>query len=504
MSWVIASPAAAGALTIAAASTDLSQSADNCPATVRFQVIVTGNPGQTYEWSLNGTVNTSSGSSMGNQSGSNGPVTLPSSGSMTFLVRLPIQVSSSPGDSVTFAAAPGPGSAGATYSSAFPLKIVCPKPEAPPTKLRPVQQPSECAALPDKVPVECNAAIAKGELSLVWDDSTAKVTEYELVRVDGGRHDTIEKVVASKMTGSRVPRWAAVSKPSDGYDHECFAVRATSDQSGSHTSADSERYCYASGATAKTETLAPVHALSLSHWTSWPNPESCAQTFVSGATAQYGNGFTTFFPTLAQQLNGGTMEPGDAQLLVGSEWVFPYYIGNDGPCTFGGEAYAYDKAGVYRDFQTIQPLQVYAESAVDFDLSHVRGHKIYSARLSMPLAKIETFEGGQFIVDGRGWCPTTLWPAAAARWWESVNPNSFIPVRNAQQIEVHSFPGDGIDVADQLADLADHDNNGFVFQSDIANQTESYLLPGPDQPYNADAGACVLWLGSPRLTVTYF
>jgi len=117
---------------------------------------------------------------------------------------------------------------------------------ARPTNLRPVQSKADCAAALSLAAIICGAAVTKGDLQLIWDESDKTVAGYKVYQVDQiGGHKLLG-------TSTGTTRYYLVKKAPEGYANLCFAVAA---YVGSQTSGDSSRYCYAPGATATTRSF---------------------------------------------------------------------------------------------------------------------------------------------------------------------------------------------------------------------------------------------------------
>ena len=129
-----------------------------------------------------------------------------------------------------------------------------PAPIPAPYHVRPVQSKHDCAAGLSLLAAICDADVKAGGLQLLWNDRATKLDGYKIYRGSGDSR----KLVLTLSNGPS-PKYGAISKPSGGYDHACYAVTA---YLGSRESAPSAAYCVQPGATAQTATFAPAHVRS--------------------------------------------------------------------------------------------------------------------------------------------------------------------------------------------------------------------------------------------------
>jgi hypothetical protein len=257
---------------------------------------------------------------------------------------------------------------------------------APPTHLRPVQSKSDCAAVLSLAAFVCDAAVRAGDLQLIWDESNKTVTGYKVYRVDRSGHTLL-----GAATGTA--RYYLVKRPSAGYTNMCFAVQA---DTGSHASADSSHYCYASGATATTRTFKPSHTGTYVG-VAYASDQCSPSEIYKAANRDFGSAFTTFFSWLLNEK--WPSQPVDG-VYAGTEAVV---WKNPPPCT--------SKTSV--PGHHIQNAKMRAWAKVVFDLgtlAHSGNHKVYSAALTLEPLQTVSLASGKATLSRGQWCETwAIW-----------------------------------------------------------------------------------------------
>jgi len=336
---------------------------------------------------------------------------------------------------------------------------------APPTHLRPVQSKTDCAAALSLLAVICDAAVRAGDLSLIWDESENTVAGYKVYQY-GGRGDT--------FLGTAPARYYVIKKPPGGYANLCFAVAA---YVGSRTSPVSQRYCYAPGATATTRSLKPSHAATVVPYLVVLNcPPNSAQSGASYSPRL--PGVTVLFPWLPYMAQG-------KQTLNGT------YVGN-------AVSTHVPVATPSCQNSSVASVSVWmnAFSGVAFDTGSLRGHRIYSATLTLTALQTVTAAAGTFKLSNGGWC--AMWVRAGINpWWLGPSGNLFGAPEG--QVKVVSRPATGtIDVTATVAAF------GLPY---------GIILMSPDTPPNAPqnnylvpnaTNTCLTKFSTPSLQVVSF
>ncbi|HZV78672.1 MAG TPA: hypothetical protein VFF60_03555 [Candidatus Binatus sp.] len=383
-----------------------------------------------------------------------------------------------PSSALFFAGKPNGGVTHVVTPAPRPTPKPTPTPKpihiAAPTDVRPVQSKQDCANALSLLATLCDSAVKASTLQLIWKDSAAKLTGYKVYRTDGGRHLNIT------LSNGPEPRFAAISKPSGGYDHRCYAVSA---YLGNHESALSHAYCVQSGATATTVTFTPAHVRSYIAYNkpriADPNNNSGTLSLDTLMGDLKSTGFETLVPQQVFNANGSASVNGTA------------YVGLQ-------SAYFTEKIDMSQ-FWAGYPygdVMLTSRAGMDFNLNKLANRKIYSAVLTLDVSQTvrDNSSHNHFVTSDYS-CADHYW-LGRDFWWSQNGPLN--NVTNGGTFSLQSGPTLTLDMTKPVSTWAaagDQRDYGFIFSN--------ALVDAHAKPISADVG-CFTKYYTAQLKVIYF
>jgi hypothetical protein len=350
-----------------------------------------------------------------------------------------------------------------------------PAPIPAPWNVRPVQSKHDCASALSLVAGICDAVVKTGGLQLLWNDRATTLDGYKIYRGSGDSR----KLVLTLSNGPS-PKYGAISKPSGGYDHACYAVTA---YIGSRESAPSPAYCVQPGATAQTTTFAPAHVrsyVSLSYPALLdPNNNSGQLPLSTDLAKLQSTGFNTLLPSQVANSAHGASISGTAYVGYQSGYV-------KSPVPNNGEFYS----GTDQGWVTIR-----SRAGYDFNLGKLTNHKVYSAILTLNVSQTARDNKYHSHFDLSDYSCTDRYLLGKDFWWSQSG--ALNNASTSAEIGQGKGPVVTVDVTKTVSDwAAGVSDYGFVLSNALADATGA-------KPMYPDLG-CFTKYYNAQLKVVYF